>query len=199
MFKINDIEQASKDTKTPKSSNERTQSNASRNQRWTYLLDACIIVAMGSMLFWGISTQFSNRYNDATRYQCYAISFWQGKAGIDALGLATNSKSQCAFLDNSSSSTLAQKMQNRGFPSFLIHLVASQSTTQPFHALPPEYPLLTIVPFSIPLLAPAQWYQVGLAILMAIVAGIIYLVLKQYRSTSAAIAFAIYLVLGSWA
>jgi hypothetical protein len=34
---------------------------------------------------------------------------------------------------------------------------------------------------------------------MAIIAGIIYLLLKRYRSTSAAIAFAIYLVIGSWA
>jgi Glycosyltransferase family 87 len=193
MFKINDKEQASKDTKTPKST------SAIRNQRWTYLMDTCIIVAMGALLFWGITTQFSNRYNDATRYQCYAISFWQGKAGLHALGLDANPKSQCAFLDSSSSSTLIQKMQERHFPTFLVNLVASQPTAEPFHALPPEYPLLTLVPFSLPLLAPTQWYQVVFAICMAVIAGIIYLVLNRYRSRSAAIAFAIYLVLGSWA
>jgi len=80
----------------------------------------------------------------------------------------------------------------------LINLVASQPTSEPLHALPPEYPLLTLAPFSLALLAPTQWYQVAFALWMAIVAGIIYLVLRRYRSTGAAIAFAIYLVLGSW-
>jgi hypothetical protein len=150
-------------------------------------------------LFWGVSTQFWNRYNDATRYQCYAIAFWQGEAGLHALGLDANPKSQCAFLANSSSTTLVQKMQERHVPTFLVKLVASQTTSGPFRVLPPEYPLLTLTAFSLPLLAPAQWYQVVFAITMAIIAGIIYLLLRRYRSTSAAIAFAIYLVIGSWA
>jgi hypothetical protein len=199
MFKINDQDPASKDTNTSEASGGRTQSKAFRTQRWSYLLDACIIIAMGVILFWGVSTQFWNRYNDATRYQCYAISFWQGKAGLHALGLDANAKSQCAFLANSASSTLIQKMQERHFPTALVKLVASQPTDEAFHSLPPEYPLLTLVPFSLPLLAPFQWYQVVFAICMAIIAGIIYMLLKRYRSTSAAIAFAIYLVLGSWA
>jgi hypothetical protein len=199
MFKINDRVRASRNAEASDSGGEQTQSPAFRTERWKYLLDACIIIAMGTVLFWGISTQFPNRYNDATRYQCYVIAFWQGKAGLHALGLDANPKSQCAFLNASSSTTLIQKMQERHFPSFLIKLVASQPTSEPFHALPPEYPLLTLIPFSLPLIAPAQWYQVVFAICMAIIAGIIYLVLKRYRSTSAAIAFAIYPVLGNWA
>jgi len=199
IVKINDKEQFITDAEAPKPASEQTPSRAFSNPFWKYLLDACIIVAMGILLFWGISTQFSNRYNDATRYQCYAIAFWHGQSGLHALGLDANSKSQCAFLAASSSTTLVQKMQARHFPTSLIKLVASQPTAKPFHALPPEYPLITLVPFTIPLLAPTQWYQVVFAICMAIVAGIIYLILKRYRSRSAAIAFAIYLVLGSWA
>ena len=180
--------------------NENTQQVlTSRNKRLSYLLDACVILAMAVILFWGVSTQFWNRYNDATRYQCYAIAFWQGEAVLHSLGLDVNPKSQCAFLTNSSSATLVQKMQERHFPAFLIKLVASQSTTGPLHVLPPEYPALTLVAFSVPLLAPAQWYQVVFACSMAIIAAIIYLLLKRYRSTGAAIAFAVYLVLGSWA
>src|SRR6266566_3656568 len=198
MFEVNEQEQGLNDAEDPKSGHKQTQSIASRNKRLSYLLNACVIVAMAVLLFWGVSTQFWNRYNDATRYQCYAIAFWQGKAGLHTLGLDANPKSQCAFLNNSSSTTLIQKMQERHFPAFLISLVASQPTTEPFHALPPEYPLLTLVPFSLPLIAPTQWYQLVFAICMAILAGIIYLLLKRYRSTSAAIAFAIYLVLGSW-
>src|SRR5713226_5827808 len=121
---------------------------------------------MGAILFWGASSQFSNKYNDVTRYQCYGISFWQGNAALQSLGLDNNAKSQCAFLDTSSSSTLAQKMRARHFPAFLISLVEAQPTSQAFHALPPEYPLLTLAIFSLPLFAPTAWYQVVFALLM---------------------------------
>src|SRR5258708_1135861 len=176
MFKTN-AAHAHKDVEAPEPSEGQNQSTAFRNDLWEYLVDACIIVAMGALLFWGASTQFWNRSNDATRYQCYAIAFWQGEAGLYALGLDTNPKSQCAFLDYSSSTKLIQKM----------------------HALPPEYPLLTLAPFSLALIAPTQWYQVAFALWMAIVAAIIYILLRRYRSMSAAIVFAIYLALGSWA
>src|SRR5205085_3579732 len=68
-----------------------------------------------------------------------------------------------------------------------------------FHTLPPEYPLLTLIPFSLALIVPQAYYQVAFAIWMALVAGLIYVVLKRYRSTTAAIAFAVYLMVGSWA
>ncbi|TMC40044.1 MAG: hypothetical protein E6J31_07795 [Chloroflexi bacterium] len=70
---------------------------------------------------------------------------------------------------------------------------------QPFHALPHEYPLLSLIPFTLTLLAPYRWFLIEFAVWMTLVAGLIYLVLKQCRSTGAAIAFAFYLVLGNWA
>jgi hypothetical protein len=167
--------------------------------RWHYIIDACVILAMGAVLFWGASSQFSNKYNDATRYQCYGIAFWQGKAALVAQGLDNNAKSQCAFLDTSSSSALAQKMQARHFPSFLVSLVQSQSSTQAFHALPPEYPLLTLIIFSPPLFASGLGYQVVFALLMIVAAAIIYLLIARYRSRPAAIVFAFYIAVGSWA
>ncbi len=199
MFEINEQEQALHDAEDPKSSHKQTKAMTTRNRRLSFLLDACVLVAMGALLFWGVSTQFWNRYNDATRYQCYAVAFWQGEAGLHALGLDANPKSQCAFLANSSSATLVQKMQERHFPTFLIQLVAAQEASGPLHILPPEYPALTLVVFSLPLLAPAQWYQVVFAFSMLIIAAVIYLLLRRYRSFGAAIAFAIYIVLGSWA
>src|SRR5260370_41305422 len=149
MFEVNELEQVLIDAEDPKSGHKQTQSIAFRNKRWSYLLDACVIGAMGVLLFWGVSTQFWNRYNDVTRYQCYAIAFWQGEAGLHALGFDANPKSQCAFLANSSSAVLVQKMQERHF-----------QTTGPLRILPPEYPALTLVAFSVPLLAPAQCHQV---------------------------------------
>ncbi|GAC1566172.1 MAG: hypothetical protein NVS3B14_06730 [Ktedonobacteraceae bacterium] len=198
MSELKDAHSPSEDEVSPPESHTPVTKSAPP-QRWKYLLDACILLAMGAMLFWGASTQFSNKYNDVTRYQCYAISFWQGSAGIQAAGLHANSKSQCAFLDTTSSATLAAKMRARHFPAFLISLVESQPTAQPFHALPPEYPLLTLAIFSLPLLTPILWFQVAFAILMAIAAGILYLVIAHNRSRPAAIAFAFYLALGSWA
>ena len=171
MFEINEQEQALQNTEDPKSSHKQTQAMTSRNRRLTFLLDAFVLLAIGGLLFWGVSTQFWNRYNDATRYQCYAVAFWQGEAGLHALGLDANPKSQCAFLANSSSTTLVQKMQERHFPTFLIKLVAAQSTSGPLHILPPEYPALTLVAFSLPLLAPAQWYQIVFAFSMLIIAA----------------------------
>ena len=120
MFEINEQEQALQSAEDPKQAITQTQATTSRNKRLSYLLDAFVIAAMGILLFWGVSTQFWNRYNDATRYQCYAIAFWQGEAGLHASGLDANPKSQCAFLANSSSTILVQKMQDRHFPTFLI-------------------------------------------------------------------------------
>ncbi len=159
-----------------------------------YLLDALVIVAMGVLLFWGTSTQFSNRFNDVTRYQCYATVFWQGRPGLTALPT-----DQCAFLATDATTTLVQYMYKNHVPVSLIHLVQGQDVAGPLHVLPPEYPILTLVPFTLGLIAPAQWYQIVFALWMALFAGVLYVVLRRYRSTGAAIAFAFYLVLGSWA
>src|SRR6266571_7233718 len=179
---------------TEKAEDRNGSSTTGSRRGWGFALDICMVVLMGGILFWGATSQFPNQFNDATRYQCYAVAFWHGTPGLTTLP-----QKQCAFLSATTSSTLAQKMQERRFPHFLVDLVAAQSTSQPLHALPPEYPLLSLVPFSLALVVPAAWYQVAFAVWMAVVAGIIYFVLKRYRSTRAAIAFAVYLVIGSWA
>src|SRR6266702_8141783 len=184
MFKLNDAH-----TGVPAENQQAgdRKTVAKTRMRWEYVLDICMVLLMGGILFWGAASQFYNQYNDATRYQCYAVAFWQGTPGLSSLPTK-----QCAFLNASSSSTLAQKMKERGFPSVLVNLVEAQSTAKPLHTLPPEYPFLTLIPFSLALVVPLQWYQVAFAIWMALVAGIMYVVLKRYRSTSAAIAFAVY-------
>src|SRR5438270_5538007 len=191
MFKLNDA-RTGVDAENQQAGDRKTV--AKTLMKWEYVLDIGIILLMGGILFWGAASQFYNQFNDATRYQCYAVAFWHGTPGLSALP-----QKQCAFLSATTSSALAQKLQDRGIPHFLVNLVAAQSTSQPLHALPPEYPLLTLVPFSLALVVPAAWYQVAFAVWMAVVAGIIYFVLKRYRSTTAAIAFAVYLVIGSWA
>lgn len=168
-------------------------------RRWLLLCDVAVVLVMGLLLFWGASTQFANGYNDVTRYQCYAIAFWQGQPGLQAHGLQANASSQCSFLQADSSAALAAKLRQYHIPQALIGLLQTQSTTQPFHALPPEYPLLTLLPFSLPLFAPLAWYQSVFALLMLAAAGLLYALLRRTQSRGAALAFAGYLALGSWA
>lgn len=160
---------------------------------WLYAIDLCVVLFMCIILYWGTTTQFSNLYNDATRYQCYATAFWGGMPALSSLP-----PKQCAFLQQTASSSLATKLQQKHVPDILVKLVQSQNTAQPFHTLPPEYPMLTLVPFSPPLIVTPSLYQTAFAILMACIVACVYVLLRRYRSLSAAIAFAFYLILGSW-
>lgn len=193
MFKLNAV-QGRKDATTEKSDDTVSALQPRQLHLMGYVLDGVIVLAMGAILFWGISTQFPNQYNDVTRYQCYANVFWQGPSGLAPLP-----PKQCAFLSGYTSTALVQKLQAHHIPQRLISLIESQPTDQALHALPPEYPLLTLVPFTLGLVAPQAWYQIAFALWMVLVAGIIYFVLKNYQSRSAAIAFAVYLAIGSWA
>lgn len=170
-----------------------TRVKASTRRVRMYLLDIGIVLAMCVLLFYAISHLLFNPRTDAGRYQCYALIFWKGMHAIDALP-----PEQCSFLHDYSPAVLIESMKSIGVPTVIIHLAESQSTTDPLHILPYEYPLLSIVPFSLGLIAPAAWYQVAFALWMLLLAAIMYVVLKRARSTSAAIVFAIYLVLGSW-
>src|SRR5438874_7086521 len=106
MFKLSNLQ-----TESQKSTNTISSSKKGNKWSWAYLLDIGVILLMGIVLFWGAASQFYNQYNDATRYQCYAVAFWHGTPGLASLP-----PKQCAFLSTSTSSTLAQKMQQRGFP-----------------------------------------------------------------------------------
>lgn len=182
-----------------KQSEPSSTTGHAHRRKWPLLLDLGVLIAMSLMLFWGTSTQFSNPYGDMTRYQCYAISFWQGQAGLQAHGLRANSQSQCAFINESASTSSIPGIIKRHLPSVIARYIASQSNSQAFHALPPEYPFLTLIPFSIPLLAPFNWYEITFALLMTLVAILIYVLLAKYQTRPAALAFAFYIVLGSWA
>lgn len=130
------------------------------------------IVAAMVLLFCGASWQLFWTNTDAARYQCYALTFWQGSAGMHLLPA-----SQCRFLGQFG-------VPSVGVPSF--------------HVLPFEYPPLTLSLFSLALVAPLPYYQVAFALLMALaVLGICWLLLR-FGPRGAALACAFYLVLGSW-
>ncbi len=127
------------------------------------------IIIVTILMFSGASWQMLWLSTDAARYQCYALTFWLGSWATHLLPA-----SQCQFL-------------------------GITSAQPPFHMLPTEYPPLTLLPFSLALLAPIQDYQLVFAIWMALVAVLIYWLLLRYGPRGGALAFAIYALLGAWA
>lgn len=104
---------------------------------------------------------------DVARYQCYALTFWFGSHATTWLPTA-----QCAFLGITS--------------------------PQPaFHLFPLEYPPLAVLLFSVPLLIPLPYYALAFALLMLLAVGLIYRLLIQFHSQSAANRFVLLLVLGA--
>lgn len=167
-----------------------------------YWPEAAIALLMGILLYVGASWQMFHTNSDAAKYECYAIAFWQGTSGLKALP-----SDQCAFVlghDPSFASSaptteqIVQYLQRSGMPGWLTNLVAAQSPTEPFHALPHEYPLLNVFVFSLALIVPPFLSQVAYALWMILLAILVYFLLLRYRSRGAALACAIYFVAGGW-
>ena len=174
---------------------EVQRSGKENNKRtWPYLLDGLVIVGMGILLYFGALLRYLVNGGEPTRYRCYALAFWNGVPSLGPLR-----KTDCWFIVTTPATPIIHRMQAWHFPGFMIKLVEQQSPLAPLHALPHEYPLLAIFPFTLTLLAPYQWFLLEFAVWMTLVAGIIYFILKRGISTGAALAFAFYLVVGNWA
>ena len=122
------------------------------------------------LMFCGASWQLFWLHTDAARYQCYAVTFWMGGSGTAYLPHV-----QCLFLP---SSAFAQP---------------------PLHALPVEYPPLTLIIFSLGLFAPLAYYQVLFAVWMALAIAFIYWLLLRYGPRGSWLAFVLYMMLGAYA
>lgn len=120
-------------------------------------------------IFCGSSWQIFLPTTDPARYQCYALTFWLGSNATHLLP-----PSQCAFL----------------------HI---EGTQPPFRMLPLEYPPLTLLPFSLALLAPLLYYQMAFTLLMALTSVLIYWLLLRYGPRGAALVFALYIFIGALA
>lgn len=128
------------------------------------------IILVSILMFCGASWQIFWYHTDAARYQCYGLTFWFGGSAVKLVPGV-----QCNFLP---ASTLA---------------------LPPFHALPLEYPPLTLAIFSLPMLAPLHYYQLLFALYMALTAVLIYWLLLRYAPRGAGLAFALYMLIGAWA
>ncbi len=76
--------------------------------------------------------------------------------------------------------------------------IQSYASLAPFHTLPREYPVLSLIPFSLTLLTPWSWFEVGFAVWMALAAAGLYWYLGRVGPRGASLAFAAYMLLGAW-
>ncbi|GAC1448195.1 MAG: hypothetical protein PVS3B1_27840 [Ktedonobacteraceae bacterium] len=65
--------------------------------------------------------------------------------------------------------------------------------------LPLEYPPLTLLPFSLPLLVPVPYYQFAFIFMMSLIILVIYWLLQRFGTQGSALAFAFYLFIGAYA
>lgn len=179
--------------KSDKNIEKQSDVKALDKRIWPILLNVGIILLMCGLLFYAVSDQLFKPRTDAGKYQCYALVFWQGRNAVQILP-----QEQCLFLEYYSPKSIIDGMKSIGVPENIINLAESQDTSEAFRNLPFEYPLLSIIPFSLGLIAPAALYQVAFALWMLLLAAFIYFILYKTRSTGAAIAFAFYLVIGNW-
>jgi hypothetical protein len=186
-------------SKTTAIENSVSEGGKRKNALGWYVLDIIVLLIMCGLLYYGASWQIFALYTDAARYQCYAVAFWQGLSALHTL--PTN---QCSFIFHPdivyiSNAALVHQMQLWGLPKGLIQIIATQPLSQPLHALPHEYPLLAIIPFTAGMIVSAHWYQIAFAIWMVLLAAAIYVLLLRFRSRKAALACAFYLLVGGWA
>lgn len=128
------------------------------------------IIIVIILMFYGASWQLFHPHTDASRYQCYALTFWLGSHAINLL-----QPTQCYFI------------------------AASSMSAAPLHMLPIEYPPLTLAIFSLGLLAPLAYYQVAFALWMAIAALLIFWILQRFGPRGSALTFACYILVGGYA
>jgi hypothetical protein len=173
---------------------------SSKSSKVRYLQDVIVLLIWIGLLYYGSFWQMFRTDVDAAHYQCYAVAFWQGLSGLEHLP-----HGQCAFivypdkyLVDISQNGLINAIRPWNSSYSLINFITAQSSLQPYHMLPYEYPWLMLLPFSIGLVVPAHWYQIAFAIEMLVIAGCVYIVLQRWRSRRAALVYALYLLVGAW-
>ncbi|WP_201383648.1 glycosyltransferase family 87 protein [Ktedonobacter sp. SOSP1-85] len=200
---------SSQETLPGRQQEENSPSLSKRRSRWLRLFDACILIFLCVALFAGTRPALFKNNTDAAKYQCYAMAFWH------TLSITEREpwKTQCGFITRPITAdyldvippgqhtpTLLEKAERYGLPASFVNTIEQwQSPNQRFHALPNEYPMLVLVPFSLSLIVPSHWYQVAFAGWMGLFAIIIYYLLVRYRSRGSAMAFVVYLLAGCYA
>jgi hypothetical protein len=170
-----------------------------------YGLAAARYVALGAfmviMLYLGFIQQVRppathhGTWGDVYRYQCFAVAFWFGEHGLRSLP-----PTQCqAVVD-----TLVYNQQtipnSHYLPAVVQHwMLAHSPVVARFRTLPLEYPILSLIPFSLPLIAPPRDYALAFGVEMLLLALVVFAVLGRVAGWRAAAIFALFMAFGAYA
>lgn len=126
-----------------------------------------LLLLLGAALFCEAGWLVSLAPTDVARYECYGLTFWLGSSATTLLPHA-----QCAWM----------------------HITTPLPA---LHMLPQEYPPLTILLFSLPLLLPLPYYMLTFVLLMTLLVGLVYWLLTRSEAPGSAPIFLLYLALGA--
>lgn len=134
-------------------------------------------------------------WGDVYRYQCFATAFWSGPGAW--LKLPPH---QCDAVFTTMAYNFATLPQSHYLPGFVQQwMILHSHVVWQFHTLPLEYPILSLVPFSLPLLVPSDHYVLAFAIEMLVVALALYGLLARVAGWRVAVLFAFLMGLGAYA
>lgn len=172
-----------------------------RKHGWATLSLVGIGVFMVIMLYDGFMVNVypagtpDGYWGDVYRYQCFATMFWRGPQAVAGLNPL-----QCkAVIDTIHNNALILP-QSHFLPARIVHwMQANSGITQPFQTLPIEYPILSLIPFSLPLLAPSQVYPQAFAIEMVVLGLVLYGVIARFAGWRRAAFYGVLMSLGAFA
>jgi Glycosyltransferase family 87 len=157
-------------------------------------------VIMSILLAVGFSQQVKpappgGQWGDVYRYQCFATAFWSGRQGWTGLP-----PTQCKDVLDTLAYNIYSLPQSHVMPAVVQQWVILHSPlVAPFHTLPLEYPILSLVPFSLPLLVPGMPYTVAFGAEMLLAALALYALVASVAGWRSAVLFALVMGLGAYA
>jgi hypothetical protein len=157
-----------------------------------------LAVLMAVMMYAGYTQQVQppadGKWGDVYRYQCFAVAFWQGSNAMNALR-----PTQCDDIRDTLISDQASVRDSHVLPIWIRQrMLHHGSTGEPFHTLPIEYPIVALVPMSLPLLAGPDNYGLAFASEMILLALALYGLLGRVAGWNAAAFFALCMALGTY-
>lgn len=169
---------------------------------WRTILAAVGFAGMMVVLLWaGFSHQVrpprSGQWGDVYRYQCFAVAFWQGPQAMAAVNAIR--PGQCSDLQRTYELDSEQVRSSDLLGGLGPWIADHTDMSGRFHTLPVEYPVLALVPFSLPLLAPPADYPVAFGIEMTLLALGLFALIVWRAGWRAAGFFALCVGIGAYA
>lgn len=166
------------------------------------ILGALGLAGLMVVLLWsGFSNQVrpprGGTWGDVYRYQCFAVAFWQGPQAMQSVDAVH--PTQCDDVQRSYRLDVKQVRDSPRLHGLGVWLVDHAGMTHAFHSLPVEYPVLALVPFSLPLIAPPADYPIAFGMEMTLIALVLFALLAWQVSWRAAGFFALSMGIGAWA